>query len=54
MMLITIRGNPEHRDLPEGAGSLQISQSLDNYVSNSQPEHLKKMGISKSHDDVWV
>ena len=34
--------------------AFKTSQSPNNYASNNQLEHLKKMGISKSHDDLWV
>jgi len=34
--------------------TFEISQSPDNYASSNQLEHLKKMGISKSHDDLRV
>ena len=34
--------------------TFKISQSPNNYASNSQLEHLKKMGISKSHDPLRV
>jgi len=34
--------------------TFKISQSPDNYASSNQLEHLKKMGISKSHDDLRV
>ena len=34
--------------------AFKISQSPDNYASNNQLDYLKKMGISKSHDDLWV
>ena len=34
--------------------AFKISQSANNYLSNNQLEHLKKMGISKSHDDLLV
>jgi len=34
--------------------AFKTSQSSNNYASNSQLEHLKKMGISKSHDKLWL
>ena len=34
--------------------TFKISQSPDNHASSNQLEHLKKMGISKSHDDLGV
>ena len=34
--------------------AFKISQSPISYANNNQLEHLKKMGISKSHDDLGV
>jgi len=34
--------------------AFKTSQSPHNYASNNQLEHLKKMGISKSHDDLSI
>ena len=34
--------------------AFKISQSPNNYANNNQLEHLKNMGISKSHDDLGV
>jgi len=34
--------------------ALKTSQSPNNYAINNRLEHLKKMRISKSHDDLWV
>jgi len=46
--------NPSIQIYLKGLEAFEISQSPDNYASNSQLEHLKKMGISKSHDDLRV